>query len=67
MQRITPTHFIEQYNTIDRYKNTIRVSSRIEDYGPVLPIKFLPESLNQTAMYETMHTVAIWKIARKTN
>jgi hypothetical protein len=64
MQRITPTHFIEQYNTKWEEREWLKQE---QCYDLPLPIKFMDHMLRQTAKMGYRHTVAIWKIAPKKN
>ena len=62
-QRITPTHFIEQYNVTDEYKH---LKLRREEFTMLLYIGSLQRTLDYTKQnHGTIHTVAIWKIAKK--
>jgi hypothetical protein len=62
MQRITPTHFIEQYNTKWEEREWLTPE---QTYEIPLPIKYLAYQLFRTSKMKYRHTVAVWKIAPK--
>jgi hypothetical protein len=63
MQRITPTHFIEQYNT--KWEEREWLKQEQTYYDSPLSIEHLEHQLSETAKMSYRHTVAVWKIAPK--
>lgn len=62
MKKFEPTDFIEQYNTKDEYKMK---RGKNEHFSILLPFENLQYWLDYTATFETLHTVAIFKIQFK--
>lgn len=61
---IQATHFIEQYNATDEYKE---YAPHQFNFTKALGIEYLDEQLSVTNKGITIHTVAIFKIQYKDN
>lgn len=62
MKQFNPTHFIEQYNPREEYKD---VSNKQFEFTLCLPLEHLPSQLQNTKDCITLKTVAIFKIQFK--